>query len=74
MSKDALKEEILNGIVNLLEETKTNHNDLDYFLENLNELVSRSKKRYIPDVITLYFESEKILVGFNKDTNKYEVV
>lgn len=74
MSKDTLKEEILNGIVDLLEESKTGRSDLDHFLTDLNALVSKSKKRYIPDVITLYYNSEQVLIGWNKNDNLYEVV
>lgn len=48
--------------------------DVTYFITELNGFIERSKERYTPDQILLYFDQEPISVNFNYINNKYEVV
>ena len=48
--------------------------DVTYFITELNGFIERSKERYTPDQILLYFDQEPISVNSNYINNKYEVV
>lgn len=52
---------------------KEEETDIDYFVDNLNKLVTKTEERYIPDGITLFYDNQKIIVKFNYNINMYEV-